>query len=142
MGFALTPRAYLRDAWNWLDFIVLIFSFFTVLGPKEAGWSRILRIFRTLRPLRMINRNEQMRVIIMALWQSLPAILNGVVLSMAFFLIFALLGLELFRGKYSRCFIDDSAKDLWEKNTSATLQWKQNCTDAGIKAKTYELLHN
>jgi hypothetical protein len=31
MGFILDPGSYLRDAWNWLDFIVVVSSLLTVI---------------------------------------------------------------------------------------------------------------
>eukprot|EP01050_Picozoa_sp_SAG11_P023246 SAG11_NODE_4620_length_1832_cov_1.500866_3_plen_186_part_00 len=69
-GFCFTPEAYLKDPWNKIDFAVIVGSFVNYLGG-DAGLVRLLRCFR---PLRIINRNEGMRVIISAVR---PASLNA-----------------------------------------------------------------
>ena len=51
----------------------------------------------------MINRNEGMKVIINALLQSMVPIFYTCGIIMAFFLLFSILGLTLFSGKFFRC---------------------------------------
>ena len=51
MGFLLDRYTYLRSAWNWLDFLVIVSSFLTsVLGNLAP-----LRAFRVLRALKTIS---------------------------------------------------------------------------------------
>jgi hypothetical protein len=52
MGLFFDKRSYLRDAWNWLDFIVVITSIIGLI--PEAGSISGLRTFRLLRPLRSL----------------------------------------------------------------------------------------
>jgi hypothetical protein len=66
-GFMFTPRAYLKDPWNKIDFAVILASVVNYLGG-DAG---AIRLLRCLRPLRIINRNEGMRVIISAVVDSM-----------------------------------------------------------------------
>ena len=66
-GFMFTPNSYLKLGWNRLDFVVIVGSIIQQLGGN-AGFVRLLRC---LRPLRIINRNEGMRVIISAVVDSL-----------------------------------------------------------------------
>eukprot|EP00937_MAST-01D_sp_MAST-1D-sp2_P002072 g2072.t1 len=104
MGVVFTPESYWGDSWNRLDFFVL---FVTVLGMSgaagQSGVGRVFRVGRILRPLRMINRNEGMKVIINALLQSIVPIMYTCALIGAFFVFFAILGLTLFGGKFYRC---------------------------------------
>ena len=106
-GFIFHPAAYLMEPWNVLDFVVLITSSVSTIvnwveSGKDDGAShhlsvmRVLRLFRTLRPLRMLSRNKEMQIIVVALCRSIPAILNGIALTSAFILIFALFGLQVF----------------------------------------------
>jgi voltage-gated cation channel len=47
-GFIFEPHTYLRDSWNWLDFIVIVagyISYFHVTGQNL----NVLRTFRVLR---------------------------------------------------------------------------------------------
>ena len=53
-GFILHYNAYLRDAWNWLDFVVVITG---IMEMMELSWFKVraLRTLRVLRPLRSIK---------------------------------------------------------------------------------------
>lgn len=58
-GFIMHKSAYLRDGWNWLDFIVVIIGWIE-LFPNIPNL-RALRTLRVLRPLRSINAIPSMR---------------------------------------------------------------------------------
>jgi Ion transport protein len=58
-GFIFHRNAYLRDGWNWLDFIVVIIGWLDML-PNIPGL-RALRTLRVLRPLRSINAIPSMK---------------------------------------------------------------------------------
>lgn len=52
MGLIFDKRAYLTDAWNWLDFIVVVSSLLTkVPGMKNVSGLRTFRLFRPLKSL-------------------------------------------------------------------------------------------
>ena len=60
MGFVVGKGTYLRDAWNWLDFIVVFVGWIGLL-PGVANLTA-LRAIRVLRPLRSVNAIPEMRV--------------------------------------------------------------------------------
>lgn len=101
-GFVLNRESYLADHWNRLDLVVLIITFVSMFGGGSSV-GRTLRVGRILRPLRMINRNEGMKVIVNALLRSLPAVFYAVVLLMFLFFVFAVLGLSMFKGLFFSC---------------------------------------
>ena len=101
-GFILPYDSYLSDSWNKLDFIVLVVTFAGMAG-SSSGIGRTLRVGRILRPLRMINRWEGMRVIVDALLRSLPAVGYTVILLAVYLFLFAVLGLTIFLGRFYRC---------------------------------------
>lgn len=105
MGFMLTKEAYIANHWNKLDFIVITTGLLsTVLhGTAFAEAANIFRLFRLLRPLRLLNKIEGMRVIIEALVNSAGGLLGVILLGMVFYLMFAILGVSLFAGKFYRC---------------------------------------
>ena len=90
-----TPESYLKNQWNRLDFIVIVGTILNYLGAN-AGFVRLLRC---LRPLRIINRNGGMRVIISAVVDSLAVNVGVLALSGLGLLIFGILGVSLFAGK-------------------------------------------
>ena len=62
MGFVLHRNSYLRDAWNFIDLIVVISSIIEMLpGDASADSLKALRVLRVFRPLRSIKTLPQMR---------------------------------------------------------------------------------
>ena len=73
LGFLFNGKnSYLRSLANVLDLIVIIFSSFSFDRNAETHYTeiKILRIFRVLRPLRLISHNEGLRVSINSLYRS------------------------------------------------------------------------
>lgn len=61
---------------------------------------KALRTLRALRPLRAVSRWEGMKVVVNALIGAVPAIANVLVVCLVFWLIFAIMGVNLFNGRY------------------------------------------
>mmetsp|Transcript_26768 Transcript_26768/g.40833 ORF Transcript_26768/g.40833 Transcript_26768/m.40833 type:complete len:160 (+) Transcript_26768:322-801(+) len=76
---------------------------------------KALRALRALRPLRMISRNKGMKLIVNALLSSLPSMTNVTIVCILFLLIFAIVGVDSFKGQFSKCSIEDPII-LAEKN--------------------------
>jgi hypothetical protein len=68
---------------------------------------KALRALRAFRPLRMISRNKGMKLIVNALISSLPSMTNVTIVCLFLLLIFAILGVNFFKGKFQRCSIED-----------------------------------
>jgi len=68
-GFICHKNSYLRDGWNWLDFIVVIIGWIELV--PEIPNLRGLRTLRVLRPLRSINAIPSMKNQITSLIKSL-----------------------------------------------------------------------
>ena len=67
---------------------------------------KILRLFRTLRPLRFISHNSGMKTIVSALIQSVGGILNVAVVVFVVWMMFAILAVNLFGGKLNYCSVE------------------------------------
>ncbi|ELK13651.1 Sodium channel protein type 11 subunit alpha [Pteropus alecto] len=91
---------YFTSAWCWLDFIIVIVS---VLNLTNLKVLKSLRTLRALRPLRALSQFEGMKVVVNALIGAIPAILNVLLVCLIFWLIFCILGVNLFSGKFGRC---------------------------------------
>ncbi|MDA9686951.1 ion transporter, partial [bacterium] len=77
-----------------------------------AGSSRALRAIRALRPLRMMSKSGGLKSVISLLFGAVPAI-AAVVSSMLFYwLIFAIIGVGLFKGSFYRCQTEDGNDSL------------------------------
>jgi len=108
-------NAYILNGWNLLDFMVVVMSvidiYFThiVSGSSNAenlSSFKSLRAIRALRPLRMVSRSEGLKIAIQALFASVPAMGNVIIICLLFLLIFAILGVNFFIGAYYYCTID------------------------------------
>ncbi|XP_069329558.1 sodium channel protein type 10 subunit alpha isoform X3 [Eulemur rufifrons] len=100
-------KKYFTNAWCWLDFLIVNISL-TSLTAKILDYSEIapikaLRTLRALRPLRALSRFEGMRVVVDALVGAIPSIMNVLLVCLIFWLIFSIMGVNLFAGKFGRC---------------------------------------
>lgn len=87
-----------------LDFFIVISSLIDLmLINVELPFIKVLRLLRTLRPLRFISHNLAMKMVIVALFDSVGSIFNVVLVVMVVWLMFAILGVNLFAGKFFEC---------------------------------------
>ncbi|XP_036299084.2 voltage-dependent L-type calcium channel subunit alpha-1S, partial [Pipistrellus kuhlii] len=113
-GFAWHPDAYLRSGWNVLDFIIVFLGVFTVileqvnliqsnttpLSSKGAGLDvKALRAFRVLRPLRLVSGVPSLQVVLNSIFKALLPLFHIGLLVLFMVIIYAIIGLELFKGK-------------------------------------------
>lgn len=76
--------------------MVVICSGLAVYVPGMTGASlSVLRTFRILRPLRSLRVTPTLRQIVEALLGSIPGIINVLILQTTFFVLFAVLGLQV-----------------------------------------------
>uniref|UniRef100_A0A3P8SPB2 Sodium channel protein n=1 Tax=Amphiprion percula TaxID=161767 RepID=A0A3P8SPB2_AMPPE len=101
-------KTYFTNAWCWLDFLIVDVSLISltanILGYSELGAIKSLRTLRALRPLRALSRFEGMRVVVNALVGAIPSIFNVLLVCLIFWLIFSIMGVNLFAGKFYYCF--------------------------------------
>ncbi|XP_061094702.1 sodium channel, voltage gated, type V-like, alpha b [Conger conger] len=100
-------KKYFTNYWCWLDFLIVDVSLVSLvantLGYSEFGAIKSLRTLRALRPLRALSRFEGMRVVVNALIGAIPSIMNVLLVCLIFWLIFSIMGVNLFAGKFGRC---------------------------------------
>ncbi|XP_008940730.1 PREDICTED: sodium channel protein type 5 subunit alpha-like, partial [Merops nubicus] len=95
-------KKYFTNAWCWLDFLIVDVSLINLLG-SSFGPVKTLRTLRALRPLRALSRFEGMRVVVNALLGAIPSIMNVLLVCLIFWLIFSIMGVNLFAGKFGKC---------------------------------------
>lgn len=103
-GFIGCEGSYLRDSWSALDFFLVISSIIDMTFTNvEIGFIRILRMLRTLKPLRFISHNKNMKIIVNSLINSFTAILNVILVILFIWLIFGILGISILGEKMGYC---------------------------------------
>ncbi|CAJ1076741.1 LOW QUALITY PROTEIN: voltage-dependent T-type calcium channel subunit alpha-1I-like [Xyrichtys novacula] len=128
MGLYVGEQAYLRSSWNVLDGFLVFVSLVDIVvsmagGAKILGVLRVLRLLRTLRPLRVISRAPGLKLVVETLITSLKPIGNIVLICCAFFIIFGILGVQLFKGKFFYCFGLD-VKNITNKSDCLQANYK------------------
>nr|UIX25865.1 voltage-gated sodium channel alpha subunit [Lymnaea stagnalis] len=105
IGLGLTE--YFTNFWTILDFFIVFISLLGLIGDYIGLGSvaafRSLRTLRSLRPLRAISRWQGMKIVVNALMNAIPAIINVLLVCMVFWLIFSIMGVQFFKGRFYKC---------------------------------------
>ena len=76
-GFVLNgKKSYLLDSWNILDFIIVVFSLLGLVISADLSVVKVLRVARILRPLRLIQRAEDLKIAALAFIRAIPQIMR------------------------------------------------------------------
>jgi hypothetical protein len=84
---------------NKLDFIIIVVSIFSLTPTLSDNF----KSFKAFRVLRLIGRNEGLKVAMRALINAVPNILNVTLIMILFFLIFGVILVSQFKGKFYYC---------------------------------------
>lgn len=96
-------QPYCSSGWNRLDFVIVVVGLLEFI-PSIGGGSSALRALRVLRPLRAVNKLRSLRIIVTTLFNTLPDLAQVAVVLAFMFLIFGIMGLQLFNGALrNRC---------------------------------------
>ncbi|XP_052766775.1 sodium channel protein type 4 subunit alpha B-like isoform X5 [Mya arenaria] len=105
--FAYGLKYYFTDAWCWLDFVIVAISLIMIVAKVanigDAESLKAMRTLRALRPLRAVSRWEGMKVVVNALIKAIPSIFNVLLVCLVFWLIFGIVGVQFFKGKFHKC---------------------------------------
>lgn len=117
MGLYWTDRSYLKDPWNVLDFVIVFFSCVTwileAVSTGDVGFLKGFRALRALRPLKVVSKNEGVKTVVVSLIESIPALINVLLIVVLFLLVFGILGIQLFKGQLGYC--NDGSEDVETK---------------------------
>nr|XP_057910328.1 sodium channel, voltage gated, type VIII, alpha subunit b isoform X6 [Doryrhamphus excisus] len=124
-GFAIDGFTFLRDPWNWLDFMVISMAYITEF--VNLGNVSALRTFRVLRALKTISVIPGLKTIVGALIQSVKKLSDVMILTVFCLSVFALIGLQLFMGNLrQKCvFWPINVTDRYLPNGSRGFDWDE-----------------
>ncbi|XP_037107455.1 sodium channel, voltage gated, type VIII, alpha subunit b isoform X7 [Syngnathus acus] len=124
-GFAIDGFTFLRDPWNWLDFMVISMAYITEF--VDLGNVSALRTFRVLRALKTISVIPGLKTIVGALIQSVKKLSDVMILTVFCLSVFALIGLQLFMGNLrQKCvFWPVNTTNMYLSNGSKGFDWDE-----------------
>jgi len=93
-------KAFFADAWNVLDFVVVLLSLFTLMltssSSKASDKIKVLRLIKIFRIVRLFRRLKSLNRIVSALGSSIIPVLNSFVILLLVTCMYATLGTYLF----------------------------------------------
>lgn len=107
MGFIKGKYSYLKENYNKLDFVIVLISIVSwSLEATNVGnldYLKALRALRALRPLKLVSKNEGMKLVVNSILASIPNLINVFLISMLFYFVFGVIGLQMLSGRLSYC---------------------------------------
>ena len=131
-GFLFCGKSsYIRDPWNILDFIIVISALTGIFAGDsiDISFIKALRILRILRPLKIISKNDGLKVAITSLFNSIPSIINLQIIIIFFIFLFSILQTTLFSGSFNYCSVEHLDLDLNFQRKMINTQW--DCINYG-----------
>ena len=101
-----SPHAYFKSAWNGLDGTIVVAAWGSRMLKSVIGdisFVKGFRVLRALRPLRVIKRIPELKLVVNSLFASVPTLGNVLLLLTMYWMVFGILGLQLFGGKFYAC---------------------------------------
>merc|ERR1719220_2997512 len=103
-GFILHEGSFCRSGFNLLDILVVAVSLISfVFSSGAISVVKILRVLRVLRPLRAINRAKGLKHVVQCVIVAVKTIGNIVLVTVLLLFMFAVIGVQLFKGKFWMC---------------------------------------
>ena len=102
-GLLFNKNSFLRNGWNVIDFIIVIYQWIKI-NHKNWGNLSIFRCLKLLNNLKNLKFLRRIKLLINSVIVSLPTLGKVILFLMFIFLIFGILGMQLFSGIfYNRC---------------------------------------
>jgi voltage-dependent calcium channel T type alpha-1G len=107
-GFLINGKdSYMRSYWNILDLTIVILSIISEsISNDKLKIFKILRMIRILRPLRVIGRNEGLKLAVQTLIHVAPNVFNVAIVSLIFYLIFGIFCVTFNKGELFYCYTE------------------------------------
>ncbi|KAG8510395.1 Sodium channel protein type 7 subunit alpha [Galemys pyrenaicus] len=104
-------KAYFKNGWYRLDFMVVIVFCLSLLGKSQDGL-KPLTSFKFLRALRVLSQFERMKVVVRALIKTTLPTLNVFLVCLMIWLTFSIMGVDIFAGTFYTCINTTSGENL------------------------------
>ena len=91
-SYGRRPGQFFRSGWNTFDFVIIAASF----APGLGGNATLLRIVRLLRVVRLVSLLPDLRVLLVAVWRSVPPVMSISVMALLVIYVYGMIGWVLF----------------------------------------------
>lgn len=94
---------YLTLMWDWFDLSIIITAILCLAVPQTSPLIPTLKLIRGLRPITLIERVTGLQVVFCTLAQAMNSISSVLFVAFIFYLMFAIIAVDLFGGKFYSC---------------------------------------
>nr|AAC63050.1 voltage-gated calcium channel alpha-1 subunit [Cyanea capillata] len=138
-GVILHKRSFCRSFFNQLDLVIVAVSWAAIMLSRGSATSvvRILRVLRVLRPLRAINRAKGLKHVVQCVFLAIKSIGNIMIVTLLFQFLFAVIGIQLFKGTFFYC-TDRSKMTAEECKGTFNSYPEVNLANPVVAARTWE----
>jgi len=107
----LSPRGYFANRWNVFDFVIVLGSVIDVIGEAAGAGEAIsvLRIFRALRIIKLINSYSQTQKLLDTFFRSFVELPYVMMLVGMLFFVYAVVGMQLFGRNAQEAIVTDNS---------------------------------
>ncbi|XP_063043751.1 sodium channel protein type 4 subunit alpha A-like isoform X1 [Engraulis encrasicolus] len=109
-------NVYFNDIWCCLDFFILNVSVLSFVANGLGSPRRSSLPFRAVIPLRLLSRSQRMQVVLRVLKGAIPSLINALLACLTLWLVFSIVGVNLFAGKFYHCFNKTSDEYFTEED--------------------------
>nr|XP_012136471.1 PREDICTED: muscle calcium channel subunit alpha-1 isoform X5 [Megachile rotundata] len=136
-GFIIHDGAFCRSAFNLLDLLVVCSSLISMSFSSGAfSVVKVLRVLRVLRPLRAINRAKGLKYVVKCVIVAIKTIGNIMLVTYLLQFMFAVIGVQLFKGKFFSC--SDASKMTKDECQGTYLEFENgNINKPVMKERTW-----
>jgi hypothetical protein len=121
-GFWIGKRAYMRDVFNRLDFVLSIIGLVDVFTDSTLPGMNAVKSVRALKVLKAINRFENLKAFIKLIFFTQEKLRDALYVVVFMIFIFAILSVQLFRGVLNqKCFHFESGRILDSSQPCSTI---------------------
>ncbi|KAM4523369.1 voltage-dependent L-type calcium channel subunit alpha-1C isoform 12-T12 [Fundulus diaphanus] len=133
-GAFLHKGSFCRNYFNILDLVVVSVSLISSgIQSSAINVVKILRVLRVLRPLRAINRAKGLKHVVQCVFVAIRTIGNIVIVTTLLQFMFACIGVQLFKGKFSYC--SDTSKQTQADCRGSYIMYKDGDVGKPEKAQ-------
>lgn len=126
--FAFNFTSYIKQRSNQVDLLIAAVSVIVLVVEDSTAattYRPLIRLMSIVKPLRLFTRSKGLLHVTMAIWQSLAGCFHVTLLCVLLWLIFAMLGVQLFAGRLYSC-------------NDTTVSGKAECIGNFIDPSTYQ----
>ncbi|KAI1886655.1 hypothetical protein AGOR_G00198040 [Albula goreensis] len=133
LGFAFHKGSYLRNGWNVMDFVVVLTGILSTVGSEFD--LRTLRAVRVLRPLKLVSGIPSLQVVLKSIMKAMiPLLQIGLLLFFAI-LMFAIIGLEFYMGKFHTTCFDIVTQEILDDSPCGNDSVARQCEEGAVCRK-------